>query len=113
MSIVDFPEPHGPKKKRAEKTWRDDLDHGYLAGALGAALRQAREAKGIPRRVMARRIPSHHHLAAPGATIAPNTLRELEMGESNPTLAKVEELAALYGLRITLEAEPIPEADTA
>jgi transcriptional regulator with XRE-family HTH domain len=53
-----------------------------LAAELGRILTQHREARGLSRKALA----DAHGLAA-------NTLREVEMGQANPTLGRVEELA--------------------
>lgn len=43
---------------------------------------------------------------AESAGLAPNTLGELEHGKANPTLARVEEVAALYGADVTITVTP-------
>ena len=63
---------------------------GYLADQLGAARVAAREASGLSRRQLADQVGVTHI-----------TLRELEEGLANPTLKRVEETAALYGLEVT------------
>lgn len=62
-----------------------------LARSLGSMLQQHREASGVSRKALADR----NHLAA-------NTLREVELGQANPTLARIEELGAIYGLGIAI-----------
>lgn len=69
----------------------DSTDRGYLATQLGEGLTKARESTGQSQRA-----------AAKGLGVANNTLRELELGLANPTLARVEELAAKVGLRVRL-----------
>lgn len=64
---------------------------GALATALGTALETAREASGKSRRALAEEAGLSHV-----------TLRELEEGLANPTLKRVEETAALYGLEVVL-----------
>lgn len=74
-----------------------------LAADLGELLRTAREAQGLSRRELARSIPSGHPFArTQGASIADTSLWELESGRSNPTLRKVEEMAAAYGLDVEI-----------
>jgi transcriptional regulator with XRE-family HTH domain len=73
-----------------------------LAAHLGALLLATREARGISRRSFAAGIRSGHWAASPGATIAPGSLREIELGTTNPTLSKVEEMAALYGVDVDI-----------
>lgn len=63
---------------------------GYLARQLGAGLTEARERAGKSQRAQAKELG-----------IAGNTLRELELGEANPTLRRIEELAD--GLGVTVE----------
>lgn len=69
----------------------DPQDHGYLARDLGEALTKAREDAGESQRGAARKLGVAH-----------NTLRELEQGLANPTLARIEDLAAKLGLRVRL-----------
>lgn len=64
---------------------------GYLAQQLGAGITRARDRVGLSQRAQAKAIG-----------IAGNTLRELELGLANPTLARVEELAASLGLKVEL-----------
>lgn len=72
----------------------DDTElHGYLAVQLGEALSAARG--DASRRATAQRLD-----------LAGNTLRELELGLANPTLRRVEEVAALYGLEIAFTVRP-------
>lgn len=66
-------------------------DHGYLAREFGDAITRARETAGDSQRGAARKLG-----------IAHNTLRELEQGLANPTLARLEDLAAKLGLRVRL-----------
>lgn len=66
-------------------------DHGYLARQLGEGLVKAREGAGKSQRGQAEELG-----------IAHNTLRELEQGLANPTLARIESIAAAMGLRIKL-----------
>lgn len=66
-------------------------DHGYLAREFGDAITRARETAGDSQRGAARKLG-----------IAHNTLRELEQGLANPTLARIESIAAAMGLRIKL-----------
>jgi transcriptional regulator with XRE-family HTH domain len=79
-----------------------DRPTSRLAARLGAALREAREARGVSRRAFARSVQSKHRSAAPGATIAHGSLREIELGTANPTLAKVEEVADLYDVDVEI-----------
>ena len=69
----------------------DPTPRGYLAQQLGEGLVKARDAAGLSQRAQAKAIG-----------IAGNTLRELELGIANPTLARVEDLAAELGLTIEL-----------
>lgn len=71
---------------------RVDDTPGYLARQLGAALTRARQAAGKSQRAAARDL-----------NIAGNTLRELELGEANPTLARIEDLAGKLGLTVELK----------
>lgn len=64
---------------------------GYLAAQFGAALTRAREAAGLSQRAQARALG-----------IAGNTLRELEEGDANPTLSRIENLAEGLNLDVTL-----------
>lgn len=67
-------------------------ERGYLAQQLGECLVKARDAAGLSQRAQAKAIG-----------IAGNTLRELELGIANPTLARIEELADELGLRVELK----------
>lgn len=66
-----------------------DPQRGYLATQLGAGLVKARGA--LSQRAQAKALG-----------IAGNTLRELELGLANPTLARIEELADALGLKVEL-----------
>ena len=66
-------------------------ERGYLAQQLGTALAGARDRAGLSQRAQAKALG-----------IAGNTLRELEQGLANPTLARIESIAAAMGLRIKL-----------
>jgi transcriptional regulator with XRE-family HTH domain len=66
-----------------------------LAEQLGTGLLSHRAGRHQSRRAVA---------AALG--IAPNSLRELELGLANPTLRRVEELARKLNLRVTLTVRP-------
>jgi transcriptional regulator with XRE-family HTH domain len=65
---------------------------GYLATQLGNALTLHRQHSGLSQRAQAKALG-----------IAGNTLRELELGLANPTLARVEDLAAALGLKVELK----------
>lgn len=65
---------------------------GYLAEQLGTGLVKARDAAGLSQRAQAKAIG-----------IAGNTLRELELGIANPTLARIEELAESLDLTVELK----------
>jgi transcriptional regulator with XRE-family HTH domain len=62
-----------------------------LAADLGRILTQHREANGLSRKALADR----HGLAA-------NTLREVELGQANPTIGRIEELSRIYELDLML-----------
>lgn len=64
---------------------------GYLADQLAKGLLESREATGVSRRAFAET-----------AGVSHMTLRELEVGLANPTLKRVEEVAALYGVEVEL-----------
>lgn len=64
---------------------------GYLADQLAKGLVSARERAGLSRRAFAE---AHH--------VSHMTLRELEVGLANPTLKRVEEVAAMYGAKVEL-----------
>lgn len=66
-----------------------------IADQLGNALVGARERAGKSRRQVAAEL-----------SVAPNTLRELELGLANPTLRRVEDVAAALGLELELRASP-------
>ena len=66
-------------------------ERGYLAHQLGEGITKAREAAGKSQRAQARDLG-----------IAGNTLRELELGLANPTLARVEDLAEDLNLTVKL-----------
>lgn len=68
---------------------------GYLARALGVGLTDARNRAGLSQRAQARELG-----------IAGNTLRELELGLANPTLARIEDLADGLGLTVELRVKP-------
>lgn len=70
-------------------------DRGYLAAQLGEGLTAAREAAGKSQRGQAADLG-----------IAGNTLRELELGLANPTLARVEALAEDLDLVVELKVRP-------
>jgi transcriptional regulator with XRE-family HTH domain len=80
---------------------RDTRRHRYgrLAVDLGTLLRQTRETKGITLDALA----DEHG-------ITKGTLADLERGEDNPTLDRVDRVAAMYGLTLTLA--PITPAHT-
>jgi transcriptional regulator with XRE-family HTH domain len=64
---------------------------GYLAHQLGQALTAHRERTGLSQRAQARALG-----------VAGNTLRELEQGLANPTLGRIEDVAAALGLTVEL-----------
>jgi transcriptional regulator with XRE-family HTH domain len=64
-----------------------------LAAQLGRLLTDARERQGASRRGLAAEIG-----------VSDVTLLMYERGSENPTLAKAEELAAAYGIELTLTA---------
>lgn len=66
-----------------------------LADQLGRALVEARQRSGKSRRQ-----------AAAELSVAPNTLRELELGLANPTLRRVEDLADELKLDVELRVRP-------
>lgn len=77
--------------------------HPDLAAKAGSILMAHREALGISRRALAER----HGLAA-------NTLREVELGQANATLRRIEVLAAnVYGLHLDLVPVDGPTAAVA
>ena len=65
---------------------------GYLAQQFGAGITRARDRAGLSQRAQAKALG-----------IAGNTLRELELGLANPTLARIEELADSLGLKVELK----------
>lgn len=73
-----------------------------LADELGRILTQHRETTGQSRKAL-----------ADANDLAANTLREVEMGQANPTLARVEELARLYGVDVALVPTSGPVAAVA
>lgn len=73
-----------------------------LADELGRILTQHREAAGISRKAL-----------ADANDLAANTLREVEMGQANPTLGRVEELARVYGVELVLVPTSGPVAAVA
>lgn len=62
-----------------------------LSTVVGEQLTAARQAAGITRKRLAESNGQH-----------PNTLREVELGEANPTLDRLEALAAMYGAEVTI-----------
>jgi DNA-binding XRE family transcriptional regulator len=64
---------------------------GYLADQLAKGLVASRERAGKSRRAFADEHGVSHM-----------TLRELEVGLANPTLKRVEEVAAMYGAEVEL-----------
>lgn len=70
-----------------------------LAAQVGAQLTAAREASGKSRRAFAAELG-----------VADTTLLALEHGRANPTLRRLEDVAASYGLELTVEARPAREA---
>lgn len=68
------------------------------ADQLGRELLRHRKARGQSRRAQA---------AALG--VNPNTLRELEYGLANPTLARIDDLAGKLGLTVTIALEERPQ----
>jgi transcriptional regulator with XRE-family HTH domain len=93
MGIAEF---CAPVEDRPVQTPRS------LAEQLAEILSSSRRSAGLSLRGLASRIESDHPFAQPGAHIAHTTLRELERGSSNPTLSRVEEMAAAYGLELEL-----------
>lgn len=73
-------------------TIRRTGDPARLAGELAHLLVEARGDR--PRQEL-----------ADAAGVHPNTLGELEKGRSNPTLAYLEALGPVYGIRLSLVAE--------
>lgn len=74
------------------------MSAGALAADLGAALEDARNTSGRSRRALAAELG-----------VADTTLLEVERGAANPTLRRVEELAAGYGLKVTITVTPLKE----
>lgn len=64
-----------------------------LAATVGAALKAARGSRTL------------RELARTGG-LSHTTLYELEQGENNPTLARLERTARLYGVRLVITAIP-------
>lgn len=62
-----------------------------LAEQLGKLLIDAREARGLSLRALAREVG-----------VSPVTLSYYETGRHNPTLSKVYELADQYGIQVTI-----------
>lgn len=50
---------------------------------------------------------------ADAAGVHPNTLGDLEHGRANPTLAYLEALGAVYGIRLSLVVDMVPGARAA
>lgn len=69
--------------------------HGYLARELGEQLTAVREDRGLSQRAQARELD-----------IAGTTLRELERGLANPTLARIEELAESLDVTVEIKVQP-------
>lgn len=65
---------------------------GYLATQLGAGLVAARDRAGLSQRAQAKALG-----------VAGTTLRELELGLANPTLARIEELADSLDVTVELK----------
>lgn len=78
---------------------RPQPHRGYLAAQFGEALIVARESADLSQRAQARALG-----------IAGTTLRELELGLANPTLARVEDLAEALGLDVALVVKPTRKA---
>lgn len=66
---------------------------GTLAQQVGAELAKARGARSL------RDFAREHGLAVA-------TIHELEQGHNNPTLARLERVAALYGVELRIVVEP-------
>lgn len=66
-----------------------------LAAQVGAELKRARGATSL------REFAKNHGLAF-------STIHELEAGLNNPTLARLETAAAMYGVRLRIIVEPAP-----
>lgn len=62
-----------------------------LAELVGRQLLDAREDAGVSRKRLADRNGQH-----------PNTFREVELGDANPTLDRLEAIAAMYGVEVTI-----------
>lgn len=75
---------------------------GKLARQLGQLLMAARERNHLSRYAFAGNIPARKRGSTPGEAMHPNSVRDIELGRGNPTLAKVEEWADLYGVEIEL-----------
>ena len=72
----------------------EPAERGYLAQQLGKGITAARERAGLSQRAQGKALG-----------IAGNTLRELELGLANPTLSRIEDLAAGMGLTIELKVK--------
>ncbi|MEG1971474.1 MAG: helix-turn-helix transcriptional regulator [Burkholderiaceae bacterium] len=70
-------------------------EHGYLARQLGDGLTAIREAQGVGRDTV-----------ADGLGISKVTLRELEVGLANPTLARIERVADGLDVEVTITVKP-------
>jgi transcriptional regulator with XRE-family HTH domain len=68
---------------------------GYLARQFGEALVAKREAAGLSQRAQAKALG-----------IAGNTLRELELGLANPTVGRLEQIAAAMDIDLSLFVDP-------
>lgn len=66
-----------------------------LADQLATGLTSARRKSRRSRRAVAQELG-----------VAPNTLRELELGLANPTLRRVEDVADALGLELELRVTP-------
>jgi transcriptional regulator with XRE-family HTH domain len=66
-----------------------------LSRQLGTALVTARGRRRLSRKRLAETVG-----------LAPNTLGEVEHGTANPTLRRVEELADVYGVDVTITVKP-------
>lgn len=68
-----------------------------LASQAGRLLESARDARGKSRRELATELG-----------LADTSLLSLEHGRDNPTLERLERIAAGYGVRFELTTKPIP-----
>ena len=66
-----------------------------LSQTLGVQLQEAREARGISRRAMAEE-----------NDMSDVSLLHYEHGTANPTLSKIETVAAMYGLEVDIVTRP-------